>query len=77
LCNLPAPAALYTPPQSDCATELLARGRESGPEIEHRLDQAVRLDNALADQPLRRIDNNGTLAEAAAQLRRILLDHTP
>jgi len=56
---------------------LLARGRESGPEIEHRLDQAVRLDNALADQPLRRIDNNGTLAEAAEQLRRILLDHTP
>jgi ribose 1,5-bisphosphokinase len=56
---------------------LLARGRESEAQIERRLEQAARLDRELAGQALRRIDNDGTLAEAAGQLQRILLGETP
>jgi ribose 1,5-bisphosphokinase len=56
---------------------LLTRGRESAAAIEQRLHQARELDAALAGQPLRRIDNNGSPAVATAQLLGILLEDSP
>lgn len=53
---------------------LRARGRESDAAIELRLAQAAELDRTLAGLPLQVIDNNGTLAEAVAQLRELLLN---
>lgn len=56
---------------------LVARGRESATQIEQRLAQAARLDAALADQPLCRLDNDGPLADTADQLVQILLQALP
>lgn len=55
---------------------LLERGRETPEEIEARIERSIRLQDQLGDE-LATVQNDGTLADATARLKDLILRHLP